>query len=108
MNNGIRHAVRQKEGASILLLPVSHFIPPLPISSRSSFASREFLHEFKALDFPNGVRVVASFVLLLLQSKGLESRVITKRGDLIAATERADGQTSVRWPHTSKHLNPSG
>ena len=28
---------------------------------------------------------------LLLQSKGLESRVITKRGDFIAATERADG-----------------
>ena len=27
----------------------------------------------------------------VLQSKGLESRVITKRGDLIAATDRADG-----------------
>ena len=34
---------------------------------------------------------MASFVLSLLQSKGLESRVITKRGNLIAATERADG-----------------
>ena len=34
---------------------------------------------------------MASFVLLLLQSKRLESRVITKRGDLIAATERTEG-----------------
>jgi hypothetical protein len=41
----------------------------------------------KALDLPNEGRTMASFVLLLLQSKGLESRVITKRGDLIATTD---------------------
>jgi hypothetical protein len=57
-------------------------------SSRSAFERLGFLYEFKDVDLPNGIQVVALFVLS--QSKGLESRVITKRGDFIAATERAD------------------
>jgi hypothetical protein len=86
----MRRAVEQREGASILLLPVAKQIHPFFLhrahQALNARNSSELLYEFKDLDLPNGVRDVASFVLGLLQSKGLESRVITKRGDLIAAT----------------------
>ena len=51
---------------------------------------REFLYEFKDLDLPNEVRVVASFVLVQWRTDKPETRV-NLGGDLITATERADG-----------------
>jgi hypothetical protein len=62
----IRRAVQQREGASILLLPLANWIH----LSSPSFECKEFLYEFKDLDLPNEIRIMASFVLVQFSTLG--------------------------------------